>query len=42
VAEGYARAGRTELAIAGFERALALDPRNAFAFARLHALRGGS
>jgi hypothetical protein len=42
LAEGYARAGQKDLAIAGFERAIALDPTNSFALARLSALRGGS
>ena len=42
LAEGYARTGHKDLAIAGFERAIALDSTNSFALARLAALRGGS
>jgi tetratricopeptide (TPR) repeat protein len=42
LAEGYARAGQKDLAIAGFERAIALDPTNSFALTRLSELRGGS
>ncbi len=42
LAEGYARSGRKDLAIAGFERAVALDPTNSFALARLAQLRAGS
>jgi hypothetical protein len=42
LAEGYARAGKTDLAIAGFERAIVLDPTNSFALTRPSELHGGS
>ena len=41
LAEGYARSGRKEMAITGFERAVALDPTNSFAVTRLAQLRAG-
>ena len=42
LAEGYARAGLKDQAIAGFERAVALDSTNSFALIRLSQLREGS
>lgn len=42
LAEGYARADRKDLALAEFERAVALDSTNSFALTRLAQLRGGS